>query len=213
MHTQQKGLSLVELMIGLALGLFISAAGLSPLAGQWREHRSATAAMRLMQELRSAADIIARDLRRAGHWAAPAAGTANPYAAFAPQAAASDAAQFAYSRDSTENQLLDGNEQFGLRLRNGVLELLLGAGHWQALTDAGTLVVTEFSVTPELQSTPLAEHCTTPCPPGEACGPRIEQRSVTIRITARAAGDADLIRRLSSRVQLRNEHVAGACPA
>ena len=216
MRTHQHGLSLVELMVGLALGLLITAAGLSLLASQWREHRSATAAMRLMQELRSAADIITRDLRRAGHWGEPVAGTANPYAAFAPQAAASDAASFAFSRDSTENQLLDGNEQFGLRLRNGAIELLLGSGGWQALTDAGTLVVTEFSVQPTLQSEPLIEHCATACAPsapGMACGPRLEQRSVAIRITARAADDPALVRRLSSQVQLRNPTVAGACPA
>jgi prepilin peptidase dependent protein B len=213
MRTHQHGLSLVELMVGLALGLLITAAGLSLLASQWREHRSATAAMRLMQELRSAADIITRDLRRAGHWGAPAAGSANPYAAFAPQAAASDAAQFAYSRDTSENQLLDGNEQFGVRLRGGVIELLLGTGGWQALTDAGTLVVTEFSVQPAMQSVPLSEHCTTPCPPGVACAPRLERRSVVIRITARAVDDPALVCRLSSQVQLRNPTVTGACPA
>ena len=51
--------------------------------------------------------------------------------------AASDAARYAYSRDATENQSLDGTEQFGLRLRRGVLELQIGASGWQALTDAG----------------------------------------------------------------------------
>lgn len=213
MRTGQHGLSLVELMIGLALGLLITAAGLSLLAGQWREHHSATAGMRLMQELRSAADIITRDLRRAGHWGEPVAGSANPYAAFAPQAAASDAASFAYSRDGHENGVLDGNEQFGLRLRGGVIELLLGSGGWQALTDAGTMLVTEFSVQPTLQSEPLIEHCATACPPGAACGPRLERRSVAIRITARAADDPALVRRLSSQVQLRNATVTGACPA
>lgn len=213
MRMQQHGVSLVELMVGLALGLLITAAGLSLLASQWREQRSSTAAMRLMQELRSATDIIGRDLRRAGHWAAPVAAAANPYAAFAPQAAASDAAQFAYSRDSTENHLLDGTEQFGLRLRNGVIELLLGAGGWQALTDAGTLVVTELSLQPARQSVPLLEHCATPCPPGVACEPRLEQRSVAIRITARATDDPGLVRRLTSHIQLRNDVVSGACPA
>jgi len=213
MRMQQHGVSLVELMVGLALGLLVTAAGLSLLASQWREQRSSTAAMRLMQELRSAADIIGRDLRRAGHWAAPGAAAANPYAAFAPQAAASDAAQFAYSRDNSENHLLDGNEQFGLRLRNGVIELLLGTGGWQALTDAGTLFVTEFSLQPAGRSVPLLEHCATPCPPGTTCEPRIEQRSVAIRITARATDDPALVRRLSSHIQLRSDVVSGACPA
>ena len=182
-----RGLSLVELLVGLALGLLITAAGIGLLASHWREHRSATAAMRLMQDLRSAGDVVTRDLRRAGHWgdaslvgaAAPASGpVANPYAALAPADAASDAARFSYSRDTNENHLLDGNEQFGLRLRNGVIELLLGAGNWQALTDAGTLTVTEFSVTPRVQNVPMLEHCARPCPTGTSCAARLELRSL-----------------------------------
>ena len=213
MRTHQTGLSLVELMVGLALGLFIAAAGLAAFAQQWREHRQATAAMRLTQELRSAGDVIARDLRRAGHWAAPAASAPNPYAALAPQAAASDAASFAYSRDAIENQLLDGNEQFGLRLRRGVIELLLGAGNWQALTDAGTLVVTEFVVQPTIDRVSLLEHCERPCPPGASCEASAEVRRLAIRITARAVDDPKLVRRVESFVRLRNDAVRGACPA
>lgn len=213
MRAHQAGLSLVELMVGLALGLFIAAAGLAAVAEQWREHRQASAAMRLMQELRSAGDVITRDLRRAGHWAAPAASAPNPYAALAPQAAASDAASFAYSRDATENQLLDGNEQFGLRLRRGVIELLLGAGNWQALTDAGTLVVTEFVVQPRIDSVSLLEHCERPCPPGASCEAQAEVRRLAIRITARAADDPTLVRRIDTFVRVRNDAVRGACPA
>lgn len=213
MRTRQTGLSLVELMVGLALGLFVAAAGLAALAEQWREHRQAGAAMRLMQELRSAGDVIARDLRRAGHWAAPAASAPNPYAALAPMAAASDAASFAYSRDATENHVLDGNEQFGLRLRRGVIELLLGAGNWQALTDAGTLVVTEFVVQPRVQNVSLLEHCERPCPPGASCEAAVEVRRLAVRITARAADDPSLVRRLDTLVRLRNDTLRGACPA
>lgn len=213
MHRHQHGLSLVELMVGLALGGLITAAGISLLVSQWREHRSVTAAMRLMQDLRSASDVITRDLRRAGHWADPIAATANPYASFAPGAAASDAARFAYSRDASENHVLDSNEQYGLRLRNGVIELLLGAGNWQALTDAGTLWITEFSVQPQVQSVPLLEHCPRPCPAGAICDARVEVRSLIVRIAARAVADATVVRHLASRVRLRNDVVLGACPA
>ncbi len=213
MRTRQTGLSLVELMVGLALGLFVAATGLATVAEQWREHRQASAAMRLVQELRSAGDLIARDLRRAGHWAAPLAAAANPYAALAPQTAASDAASFAYSRDAVENQTLDGNEQFGLRLRRGVIEMLLGAGNWQALTDAGTLLVTEFVVQPRIERVSLLEHCERPCPPGARCEAAVEVRGLALRITARAADDPTLVRRLDSFVRLRNDVLRGACPA
>ena len=63
----QRGFTLVELLVGLALGLLVVAAGVLLLAQQLR----ATSApllveARLMQDLRTAADLVARDLRRAG---------------------------------------------------------------------------------------------------------------------------------------------------
>ncbi len=214
MHRRsQAGVSLVELMVGLALGLFIAAAAFAAVIEQWREHRHATLAMRLQQDLRSAADVIARDLRRAGHWAAPAASAPNPYAAFAPQGAASDAASYAYSRDAVENHILDSAEQFGLRLRRGVIELQLGAGAWQALTDANTLVVTELALAPRAQNVSLLEHCPRECAAGASCDVHVGVRSVALRIAARAAEDASLIRRIDTLVRLRNDDIAGACPA
>jgi prepilin peptidase dependent protein B len=216
-----RGLSLVELLVGLVIGLFIAAAGATLLAAQWREHRSATLEMRLMQELRSSADLITRDLRRAGHWGDAAAGLwapgasgvpTNPYAALAPVAAASNAAAFAYSRDATENHLLDSNEQFGLRLRQGVIELQLGAGNWQALTDARTLIVDEFSITPTLHELSLLEHCPRPCPTGSTCAPHVQLRSLSLQITAHASTDHTVQRRLRSELRVRNDAVLGACP-
>ncbi|MFT3666158.1 prepilin-type N-terminal cleavage/methylation domain-containing protein [Piscinibacter sp.] len=209
----QAGVSLVELMVGLALGLFIAAAAFTAVVAQWREHRHATLALRLQQDLRSAADVISRDLRRAGHWAAPAASAANPYAAFAPQGAASDAASYAYSRDTAENHTLDSAEQFGLRLRRGVIELQLGAGAWQALTDAGALVVTEFSLAPREQSVSLLEHCPRECADGALCEALVSVRRVALRIAAHTAEDTSLRRRVDTLVRLRNDDVAGACPA
>lgn len=213
MRRTQTGLSLVELMIGLALGLFVTAAALTAFAGQWREHRHATLAMRLQQELRSTAELIARDLRRAGHWGSPSAAAPNPYAAFSPAAAASDAARYAYSRDATENQSLDGTEQFGLRVRRGVLELQIGASGWQALTNTGTLVVTEFSIVPRTERISLLEHCAHPCPPGVTCDVHVSVRLLALHLAARAADDPTLLRRVDTVVRLRNDDVTGACPA
>lgn len=213
MRRHQTGLSLVELMLGLAIGLFIVAAGLALFAEQWREHRHATLAMRLQQDLRSAGELIARDLRRAGHWAAPSASSPNPYAAFTPQAAASDAASYAYSRDAVENHRLDSAEQFGLRLRRGVVELQLGAGQWQALTDAGTLVVSELVLAPQERQISLLEHCARPCPVGASCDAHVTLRRLALRITAHAAEDASLVRHVDALIRLRNDEVTGACPA
>ncbi|HRP28880.1 MAG TPA: prepilin-type N-terminal cleavage/methylation domain-containing protein, partial [Burkholderiaceae bacterium] len=148
----RRGFTLVELLVGLALALLVVAGGGALLTSQIRDHRALVLEARLMQDLRTAADLVARDLRRAGYWgdagagvwSADAAPRDNPYAALAPDDAASDAASLRYSRDTAENHVVDGNEQFGFRLRNRAIEIQLGSGNWQALTDATLLAVTEF---------------------------------------------------------------------
>ena len=217
----QRGLSIVELMVGVVIALFIAAAGAALLASHLRENRALLLEARLMQDLRTAADVVSRDLRRAGHWGAAIDGvwadgassvTANPYAALAPMAAASDAASFRYSRDAIEYHLVDPNEQFGFRLRNGAIELQLGAGNWQALTDAGTLMITQFTVTPTVQNVSLEAFCAVPCPPASvACSPQQQVRSLALAITGRLVADASVKRSLHSSVRLRNDVVVGAC--
>ncbi len=220
-HRSQRGLSIVELLVGVVIALFIAAAGATLLANQLRENRALLLEARLMQDLRTAADLVSRDLRRAGYWGAAidgvwAAGagsvTPNPYAAMTPATAASDAASFRYSRDATENNVVDGNEQFGFRLRNGAIELQLGAGNWQALTDAGTLTITRFTLTPTVVNIDLDALCATPCPPGATvCPPQQQVRSLALELTGRLVADSVVTRNLRSSVRLRNDVLVGAC--
>ena len=214
---------MVELLVGVAVALFIVASGTTLLAGNLRENRSLLLEARLMQDLRTAADVITRDLRRAGAWAGATDGVwsagssgvrSNPYAALAPDSAASNAVSYRYSRDATENSVVDSNEQFGFRLRAGVIEMQLGAGNWQALTDAGTLSVTEFNVTPEVQEVSLESLCANPCPAGSStCPPHQQVRSIALVISARLANDVRVLRSLHSQVRVRNDPVIGACAA
>lgn len=217
---QQRGLTLVEMLVGVALGLVVVAASAKLVAGQVSEGRRLLLEARLMQDMRTAADLVTRDLRRAGHWGDAAAGVwragatgalANPYAALPPAGAASDAITFAYSRDATENHVLDSNERFGFRLRNGVLEMLIGAASWQALTDAGTVTVTAFSITPNVQRLSLAAYCPRGCT-GASC-PQQELRSLAVQLSGQALVDTALTRTVRSEVRLRNDVVTGACPA
>ena len=221
-----RGLTLVELLIGMAVGLFIVAASASLMTGNLREHRNLLIESRLMQDLRTAADIVTRDLRRAGYWGAANAGVrgngvdavlANPYVELSPVGAAADSVSFRFSRDATENNAVDSNEQFGFRLRNGALELQLGSGNWQSLTDANTLTVTLFSVTPTVEEISLAGLCETACPAtgsaASTCPPRQQVRSLAVVIAGHATQDARLTRSIRTQVRLRNDRLIGACPA
>ena len=219
----ERGLSVVELLVGIVIALFIAAAASTLLASHLRENRALLLEARLMQDLRTAADLVSRDLRRAGYWGAAVDGVwvagagpvaTNPYTALAPAAAASDAASFRYSRDAVENGVVDSNEQFGFRLRNGAIEIQLGAGNWQALTDAGTLTITQFSVTPTVQELSLEAFCATACATGAtACPPRQQVRSLALEITGRLVADVAVTRSVRSAVRLRNDVVIGACAA
>ena len=218
---RHAGLSLIEMMIGMAIALFIAAAGTTVLTSHLRENRALLLEARLMQDLRTASDVVSRDLRRAGFWAAATHGIwsvdagamlTNPYAALRPGAAASDAASFQYSRDPNENHAVDSNEEFGFRLRQQVIEMQLGATNWQALTDAGTLSITEFSVTPMLQDIDLSRYCAQPCPAGSTvCPPRQQVRSLAVVMTGRSIHDTRVTRSLRSNVRLRNDAVSGEC--
>lgn len=219
-----RGVSMVELLVGVAVGLFIAAAGATLMTGNLRENRSLLLESRLMQDLRTASDIIARDLRRAGYWASATSGVwtkgttsvlNNPYAAVAPSTSASDAVTFRFSRDASENNSVDSNEQFGFRLRKGALEMQLGGGNWQALTDSGTMTVTEFSVTPSVEEISLGSYCASACPAGSVttCPPRQQVRSLAVSISGRSTTDASVTRTVRSSVRLRNDPIIGACPA
>jgi len=217
-----RGISMVELLVALAVGLFIAAAGVTLMAGNLRENRALALEGRVMQELRTAADIITRDLRRAGYWAGslaavqPAAATvvpANPYLAVTLTTTPEHSVSFAFSRDTTENHHVDSNEQFGFRLRGGIVQMQLGSGNWQSLTDPNTVVVSEFNVAPTVEEIDLSAQCGVPCPAGDpTCPPRQQVRSLAVSLTARSAIDANVQRSLRSSVRLRNDFVVGACP-
>ena len=210
----QRGLSLIELMVGAAIALFVAAAGGGLLAGHLRENRALLLEARLTQDLRTTADLINRDLRRAGYWGNAGAGV-NPYAELVPGIAASDSVSLHYSMDATENDVVDRNEQFGFRLRGGAVELQLGAGNWQALTDANTLTVTAFSVIPEVQDVSLASFCPTACAAdsNSTCPPHRKVRNLTVSITAALVSDVRVVRAVRSNVRVRSDAIVGSCAA
>jgi type IV pilus assembly protein PilW len=198
MHPKQAGLSLVELMIGLALGLFVTVVMLTLVTGQLRENRN---------------------LRRAGYWAAAERGIGspsgstpriNPYTETTPS---TGALTFRFSRDAVENHQVDDDDQFGFRLHDAALQMQLGAGNWQSLTDATALVVTRFSLTPQDAELPLGQFCAKPCPAATAGCPKQQIRRIVVDIAARASGDALVERSVRSEVRLRNDVIVGACPA
>jgi type IV pilus assembly protein PilW len=223
---RQRGLSLVELLIGSALGVLLVGAGIGVLLAHLKESRALVEHNRLIQDLRSTTSLIARDLRRAGHWADAGAGVwlrdaplpnrtvaANPYAAIDTAPAPTGALTLRYSRDNVENHSVDSNEQFGFRLRNQVIEMRLGGGSWQAMTDASLMKVTALEFTPAETTIDLGALCSADCAEGDAaCPPRQKLRSVIVMVAAHSAADARAVRAARAEVRLRNDEITGRCP-
>lgn len=233
MRQRQRGLSIVELMVGVAVGLFVVAAASMLVATQLSDNRRLTLETQVQQDLRAAADIITHELRRSGHWAKARDGVAYPGNAaavrYTPYGAVEKAAGspfldgdvsstvlLRYSRsgaEAAEDNAVAPAEELGFRLTGGVIETQLGNNNWQALTDSATLNVTTFTLTMNAQTIPL--ECAKPCTGGgNACWPQLVVRDITLDITGQAAHDSAVQRSLRSNVRLRNDTVsADTCPA
>lgn len=66
--SRQRGLTLVELMIAVTLGMIVVGAGLTVLGTTLRSNAEAIRVTRLNQDLRSALTTITNDVARAGSW-------------------------------------------------------------------------------------------------------------------------------------------------
>jgi type II secretory pathway component PulJ len=228
-----RGLSIVELMVGIAIGLFVVAAASMLVATQLSDNRRLTLETQVQQDLRATADIITRELRRAGHWGKARDGVwyadnvaivrDNPYSAVAKADGStfadgedSHALMLSYARsgdEADESGAIESAEQLGFRLNNGVIQTQLGENNWQALTDGNTLNITEFKLTMNVQPIPL--ECSKPCPdPLVDCRPTLQVRNIRLDITGQAAHDSSVVRSLRSNVRLRNDALTpGTCPA
>jgi prepilin-type N-terminal cleavage/methylation domain-containing protein len=224
---RQRGMSLVEMMVGIAVGLFVVAAATLVVVSQLGENRRLLLETQIQQDLRASLDIITRELRRAGSQTNAAAqlglasgntgGLTNEFAKdVAPVSGASaNQVDFKYMRQAGEMG------PYGFKLEGGVIKTRLGLAGWQDLTDINTLRVTEFTVTAQ-NGDPLQLPCPKLCADGgTACWPTVMVREFAVQITGQAANDPAVRRTLRSTARLRNDWVQfndpsnpnQACPA
>ncbi|MBC7728699.1 MAG: hypothetical protein H7242_13990 [Microbacteriaceae bacterium] len=216
-----RGLSLVELMVGLVVSLIVVGGAISMMARMQATTWRLLYETRLNQDLRAAADVVARDLRRGGFWGNAILGTLavgvsssvvqNPYAA--PSNSSSDGVSYRFSRDATENNTLDDAERFGFRRQDGVLQMQTSNGVWQDLTDNKNLLLTALTITPTLTTLPLGSICSKPCAAGTPNCPVSTVRSLAVTLTGQSVRDSTMVRSINLTVRMRNDESAGQCPA
>lgn len=216
---RMRGVSLVELLVGMGLSLSVIAMGLGSTVQNLTEQRNLMARTRLHQDVRATLDLMSRQLRLAGYWGGASAGVwspnmaprANPYAQLSLTAGATPSVGFRLSQDAVEDNAVGTNEQSGFRLRQGVVEMQVGTA-WQAVTDVNTLVVTELTLTPTIREADLSALCPTPCT-AAGCSPRLQTRSLLVRMQAKAADAPQLSHTVQTTIRLRNDLISGSCAA
>jgi prepilin-type N-terminal cleavage/methylation domain-containing protein len=213
----QRGLSLVELMVGITVGLIIVAGASVLLSTQIVENRRLIAEAQLQQDLRATADIITRELRRSGTvgsdilmlgqiWILDNANPPRPNtrsAILTPTGGTAESVDFSYLPGGPGS---DGPFGFRLDTSRGVIETLLVAGGWQDLTDPATANVTNFEIE-RLPDTEIVIPCNKPCPTtlDSSCWPTVSVRGLEVRITAQSRVLPEVVRTHRSRVRLRND--------
>lgn len=144
---QQKGLSLIELLIGLLVGAIVTAGAISLFTGSVKSSTDNINLTRLNQDLRTMMDIMERDIRRAGFVTSDPQTNlpsvlSNPFFDTVTAGATTDIAVYnggacivyTYNRDDDANKdgitdeipsAVDNNERLGFSLSNGELNMRL----------------------------------------------------------------------------------------
>jgi type II secretory pathway component PulJ len=148
----RRGISLVELMVGIAVGLMVVAAATTVVTAQLGSTRQVLMETQVDQDLRTAAEVITRELRRSGaqvngwdhQWFSVGQTQMSSTYYMFPELVTGDASSIdiAYRRGP-------GEEGFGFKLEGNAIKMLIpagGDGQWQELTDPGSIKVTKFSL-------------------------------------------------------------------
>lgn len=216
-RSRARGLSVVEMMVGVAIGLIIVAAATLMVAGQLADNRRLLLETQLQQDLRAATDLVTREVRRAGYWKDVQRSTANPVLLprttnpYTGLEMVDGALVFSHAdKDRTDDSQLTADENLGFRVNRNAIESLLGGTNWQQLTDPAVLKVTRFAVV--IRVDPIALECALACSPGvTACPPVQQVRTVTIDIAGQAANEPAVQRALRTVVRVRNDAILGEC--
>ena len=214
-----RGLSIVELLVGIAVGLFVLAGAAMVATNQITDNRRLLLETQIQQDMRTAMDIIVRDIRRSGYSfnaeTLPAVGApALAPNAYSPAGAlvAGEPLLYTYSIEASmdDNGIADPEDFRGFKREDDIIKVQLGKGNWQPLTDGEVVRIKELTAT-ELPATtllPTAACGTPPCESSNGCGDaRVVSRIIQLTMVGEAVHDKQIVRTLRSAVRVRNDEV------
>ena len=212
---QQRGFTLVELLVALALNIVVLVALVSIFVANLQHYRIMLNTNRLYQQLHSAMDMMSTDIRRAGSWVNARNDLGldqnnNPFMASGADitiGSPNSCILFTYDHNKTGTlpaiSSSSDDDRYGYRLNGQVLQArpwgaafscAASAASWENMTDSSFMQVTALSFTLTTQTITTG--------PGTA---GIQLRSVDITLTGRLASDATVTKTLTEHIRIRND--------
>ena len=223
MLIKNRGFSLIELMIALVIGMFALFAILSLMTNNLSTNKTAMNVLRLNQEMRSAMQIMADDIRRAGYWndsnsMVNNATSTNPYAYpnWPITISGGNCITFSYDRDVASNTP-SINEQFGYILNNNSIKLgnptvktactdAAETVNWQPITDSKVMKVTGLTfelINPTNTTVGINQHQFTLSGTSDL----LCVREVKITLNAELNNDPTIKQKLEETIRVRNDEI------
>jgi len=221
MRSSERGYTLIELMIGMLVGLIVLSGVIYAMLLSLSSSRNVLNSTRLNQEISTLNDLIVGEVKRSGYWPASTA-TASPYTAGTEVALAVIGTDCVlYSFDMNGDQALANTERKGFKLASGaggvgvIQHRQTGTamddcsnGTWQSITDDAFMDVTEFAVDcliTTLDGASVASTAASAC--GTASSGVVSIREVTISLEAEVISDPDWKGQFQDVVKVRNNEV------
>lgn len=152
---KQRGVSLVEILIGLSISMIIAVAVLGIFTNAIDGSQRILGTGKLERDLNAIMDSIVADVQRTGYWSNATSSSTNPFYASGTDITTNVAANcitFAYDRSQT-GAVSDSNK-FGYRLGTSAIQFRptgstfacsAAASNWVDFTDPNTIVITAFT--------------------------------------------------------------------
>lgn len=211
-----QGFTFTEMLVALAINAIILAALVAVFLGNLNHYSKSININRLNQQLDSALNIMANDIRRAGYWSGAngdVGGSANnnPFVVTGTTDISTNGSHncilFTYDHDNngTLPSISNGydDERYGFRLMNGAIQTrppgatfncTAAASNWENITDPSFITITALSFTITTQTLTVG--------PGTK---GVALRSVDISLTGQLVSDTTITRTLTQHVRLRND--------
>jgi prepilin peptidase dependent protein B len=208
-----QGFTFIELMIALVVNTIILASLLGVLASNLNRYNQNIAEDTLNQQLQSAMNFMANDIRRAGYWSnamndISTSANNNPFQATATDVSVTGSCiLFTYDHASTGTlpAIAAGSDddRYGFLLSNNVIltrppgatySCTPAAGNWENVTNSKVVKITALTFT-----------LTTTTVPAGSPVPYMALRGVTITITGQLVTNAAVTKTITQHVRIRND--------